>query len=144
MKTRYLFFFSLLASLCLLASCSKSDDDSPQAPTVIEKIEPFVDYVSPEINVSASAQTVEILTKTNAKWAAHIYYGDNDENWIVNPSFQTDGENMIIRFDVTENKGDSPREGYFALKLQERESRWWYYENEGMPTFIITQAAANP
>ena len=67
-----------------------------------------------------------------------------DEEWILNPRLLTDGEYMIVQFDILENKGNASRVGDVFLELQERETRWWYLKDAGMPGFTITQAAAEP
>jgi hypothetical protein len=142
---------SIIIGLCCLplfmVSCSNKDEpNEPQyLPPVEEQEKPYVDCASIDIHVSAKAQTVEILTTTNAKWIAHsTSWGEEDEEWILNPRLLTDGEYMIVQFDILENKGNASRVGDVFLELQERETRWWYLKDAGMPGFTITQAAAEP
>jgi len=141
---------SIIIGLCCLplfmVSCSNKDEpnESEYLPPIEEREKPYVDCASIDIRVNDKAQTVEILTTTNAKWTVHSDCFNTEEKWIENPELRTDGEYMTIQFDVLENKGDASREGLIFLELQERETRWWYLEDKGMPTFVITQAAAEP
>lgn len=137
MKTRYLFLFSLVASLCLLTSCSKDEAETPKAPTVIKENEPFIEFTSIDIRISAEAQTVEVLGKTNFKWSAECFFFSG-ESFFWAPILLTDGEYVIVKFDVTENTTGSPREGDIIFKPI------GYEMHGGFPGLLITQAAANP
>lgn len=142
---RLAFIFGICCLPLLFLSCSDKDDpEENYLPPVKEEIEPYVNSASVDIRVSAKAQTVEILTTTNAKWIVHSTCWNADEEWIQNPRLLTDGEYMIIQFDIMENKSNTSREGDIFLELQERDTKWWYIKDQGMPGFIITQAAAEP
>lgn len=140
---------SIIIGLCCLplfmVSCSNKDEPETQyLPPTHEEVEPYVDCASIDIRVNANAQTVEILTTTNAKWIVHTACWGANEEWIQSPRLLTDGEYMIIQFEVLENKNNTPREGDVFLELQERDTKWWYIKDQGMPGFVITQAAAEP
>lgn len=140
---------AFITGMCCLPlfflSCSNKDEpEENYLPPVKEEITPYVDSASIDIRISAKAQTVEILTTTNAKWIVHSTCWNAEEEWIENARLLTDGEYMIIQFDVKENMGDVSREGDIFLELQDRDTKWWYLKDFGMPGFVITQAAAEP
>ena len=136
MKTHYLLFFCLVASLCLFVSCgsSKDEPDSQQAPTpVVKENEPYIEFTSIDIRISAEAQTVEVLGKTNFKWSTEcVFFNDDPFFWA--PILLTDGEYVIVKFDVTENTSDSPRVGDIVFKPVG-------YNMHSYPGLLITQEA---
>ena len=138
-------FIGWCCLLLFFLSCSNKDEPETQyLPPTHEDVEPYVHCASIDIRINANAQTVEILTTTNAKWIVHSACWGADEEWIKSPRLLTDGEYMIIQFDVLENKSNTPREGDIFLELQERDTKWWYLKDDGMPGFVITQAASEP
>ena len=142
------FYYSIELSciLLFLLSCNNKDnyENATYLPPVVENVTPFINYATADIRISAKAQTVEILTFTNAKWTAHSICSNAEEEWIKSTRLLTEGEYMIMQFEVSENKGDSSRKGNIYLELQERQSRWWYWDEKSMPDFVITQVAVEP
>lgn len=110
MKTHYLLFFSLLASLCLLISCSKSDDEPTPEPTPL----PYMEIEKVVYEISAEAQTFDVLIKTNIK--LNVKYIEDSMAWISVSIAKEEGENVTYAVTVIENKGTDMREGMVVFK----------------------------
>ena len=110
MKTHYLLFFSLLASLCLLISCSKSDDKPVPEPTPL----PYMEIEKVVYEISAEAQTFDVLIKTNIK--LNVKYIEDSMAWISVSKAKEEGENVTYAVTVIENKGTDMREGMVVFK----------------------------
>ncbi|MCR4765109.1 MAG: hypothetical protein K5856_02915 [Bacteroidaceae bacterium] len=125
-------------------SCSNKDDpEAPYNPTDPEEELPYIDTASVDIRVNAHSQSVEIVGTTNAQWSARSFSDTTDDNWIGAPFVSIDGSQITICFTISENLTSSSRSGLVVLDLLNA-STWSLRKDIGHPTFVITQAAAEP
>ena len=100
----------VVAIIIPFQSCSKSDDEPTPEPTPL----PYMEIEKVVYEISAEAQTFDVLIKTNIK--LNVKYIEDSMAWISVSIAKEEGENVTYAVTVIENKGTDMREGMVVFK----------------------------